>query len=323
MPHEIKTIQLDLLTIGDCSIDLFMKVPDEAVGISNEPANICFTHGSKIMVEGFQTSISGNSVNVASGTSLLGIKTGIYSETGDDQNAKRIKNELDGRNVDTSLLMQNANTDTALHSVIVYKGERTIFSYHGNRKYSLKTWDKPKFIYYTSLGAGFEEFQEELTKYLKDNHDIGLVFNPGTFQMASGVNSLKNILSCTDLLILNKEEAMKLTNVQNANNSDLQHLHKELQKLGVKLSVITDGKYGATAYDGNKLFAQEPYSDNRPVIDMTGAGDAFSAGFIAAIIYGKSLEEALKWGVVNSGCQIKAIGAVEGMLDLKDLQSRL
>lgn len=308
---------LDLLTIGDCSIDLFMKVPDQTTGMKNSDSKMCFFHGSKIMVESFQTCVSGNAINVAVGAKQLGLKVGVYSETGDDINADRIKRELDEHKVNTDLLIRNKDTETALHAVVVFCGERTIFSYHGKRSYKIQNWKKPKYIYYTSLGEGFEEFQKELVNYLKANRDIGLIFNPGTYQMAKGLMALKDVLEITDILIVNKEEAEILAGVK---GGDCLSLHTELHNLGVKLDIITDSDKGASAYDGTNCYQQDAYFDDRPVVDKTGAGDAFSAGFIAAIIYGKQLQEALKWGVVNSGCQIKVVGSIEGMLTKEEME---
>lgn len=315
--------QIDILTIGDCSIDLMLKVPDNASeieqlnGITGAQPKMCFYHGSKIMVESFSTSISGNSVNVATGTALLGLKTAIYTETGADANADKISEELKGFGVDTSLLIKNKGIDTALHAVIIYSGERTIFSYHGKRHYSIKNWGKPKFIYYSSLGEDFEKFQSELVEHVKKSK-VGLAFNPGTFQMARGVDSLTNVLAVTDILFVNKEEAQRLT--KSPAGSDTMDLHKKLLAFGVKLGVITDGKNGASAYDRVKLFTQTAFIDNRKIVDMTGAGDAFSAGFIAAIIYGKNLQEALAWGTTNSAAQIKVVGSVGGMLTRTQLE---
>jgi sugar/nucleoside kinase (ribokinase family) len=325
--------KIDLLTIGDCSIDLFMKVPDRAAGITQVGIDgvqtMCFSHGSKIMVDGFQSSIAGNAINVAVGTKMLGLNVAVYSETGGDANADKIEYRLKKEGVDTKFLIKNQGTETALHAVIVFAGERTIFSYHGKRNYKIQKWDKPKFIYYTSLGEGFEQFQKELVEYLKKNSDIGVIFNPGTFQMAN-VDALKDILEVCDILILNKEEALRITNsslptfgMKNDLKDEIHDLHRKLQKMGPKLTAITDGERGATACDGNKMYSEAIYDEKRPVVDKTGAGDAFSAGFVAAIIHGKKLEEALKWGTINSACQIKVVGSVEGMLTLREMEIRL
>lgn len=306
-------------------MDLFMKVPDRADGIAQVGTDgiqrMCFNHGSKIMVESFQTSISGNAINVAVGAKLLGLSVAVYSETGDDANAEKIEKKLKESGIDTNFLIKNKGTETALHAVIVFAGERTIFSYHGKRTYKIRDWGKPKFIYYTSLGEGFETFQKELADYKKKNPEIGLIFNPGTFHMAKGVEALTNILKVCDILILNSEEAVRLTLAPREDETI--DLHQKLQSLGPKLTVITSGDNGATAYDGKTLYKQEIYSDNRLVVDKTGAGDAFSAGFVSAIINGKKLDEALKWGAIDAGNQIKVVGPIDGMITRMELEQLL
>lgn len=310
--------KVDLLTIGDCSMDLFMKIESKAVAPEHgdDPGHpmVCFYHGTKIPVDDFETSIAGNALNIAYGARKLGIKSAIYSEIGDDSNADLMISELKKIGVDTTFLLKNKNTATDVHTVIVYAGERTIFSYHGKRDYKIRDWPKPKFIYYTSMGKGFEKFQKKLINYLSKNSDIGLAFNPGTMQMKAGTKALKDILSITDILLVNKDEAEKLTGGKFTDDDPIKNLHLKLHKAGPKLTVITDGKKEASAFDGTDYFIQKTYSDERPLKDKTGAGDAFSTGFLSAIIYGKPLQEALRWGVANSGCVIKEIGAINGLL---------
>lgn len=323
MPENNNNIQneIDVLAIGDSSIDLFMKIPDNA-GLSESEQGtdlpkICFYHGSKIMVESFKTSVAGNALHIATGTKLLGLNSAIYTEIGADSNADRIIKELNEIGVNTRYCIKNEGSETDLHTVIVFCGERTIFSYHGKRNYNLYNWGKPKFIYYTSVGEGFEQLQEKLLDFLNKNPETALAFNPGTIHMKAGKDKFANILKRTAILFVNKEEAEKITDIY---TNDLKVLHEKLQILGPKVTVITDGEKGASGYDGTNLVIQEKYSDERPLIDKTGAGDAFSSGFLSAIIYGKSLKEALKWGAVNSGCAIKAIGSTHSLLTYNELK---
>ncbi|NMB91784.1 carbohydrate kinase family protein [candidate division WWE3 bacterium] len=292
---------IDILTIGDCGIDLTMYISkaDEVKISDTEKPEICFIHGSKIPVEQFETSIAGNALNVAVGCNYLGLQASMYSEIGDDPNSQRIINELNIQNIDTSYCVRNPGTPTDVHSIIVYNGERTIFSYHGKRIYQIRNWPKPKLLYYTSIGKGFEPFQKELIKYIKSNIGIGVVFNPGTYQMKSGIETLKQFLEVTDILILNMEETLKITG-----EKPLAQMHINLHKMGVKMSVITDGDKGVSAFDGENLVSVNSYTDGNQVVDKTGAGDAFSSGFVSAIFHKKALKEALAWGVVNASGEI-------------------
>jgi sugar/nucleoside kinase (ribokinase family) len=309
---------MDLLTIGDVDIDFYMKIDEEEIISSAESdgeAKICFYHGSKIPVSYFDTSIAGNSLNVGVGCTKLGLKTEIYTELGDDSNANKVISELEKLGISTTYCIRNKGTPTNVHAVIVYGGDRTIFSYHEKRVYKILNWKEPRWVYYTSLGYGFEAFQDELIKYLKIHNKIGVAFNPGTIQMRAGLEKLKNFIKITDILFLNTEEARKLVG-----DVALPELHKQIHLLGAKLSVITDGQRGASASDGDSIMEVNSYSDSRPVVDKTGAGDAFSSGFLSAIFHGKNMREALAWGVVNAGNQIKEIGALKGLCDKKQIE---
>jgi len=301
---------MDILTIGDCGIDLTMHISkaDEIKSSDTGTSEICFIHGSKIPVDQFETSVAGNALNVAVGCNYLGLKTAIYSETGDDPNSQRILSELNMQGINTDFCIKNPGTLTDIHSIIVFNGERTIFSFHGKRRYQKRDWEKPKLLYYTSIGEGFEAFQGELIKYIKSNTGIGVVFNPGTYQMKAGIDSLLNFMQVTDILILNMEEAIKIVG-----EKPLAQIHIDLHKMGSKLTVITDGDKGANAFDGENLVNVNAYSDGNPVIDKTGAGDAFSSGFVSAIFHKKALKEALAWGVVNASGEITKASAGTGL----------
>jgi len=215
----------------------------------------------------------------------------------------------------------NKDKKTDVHPIIIYRGERTIFSYHEKFNYKIRNWQKTNWIYYTSLAENFPPFQAELVEYVKKNH-VGVIVNPGTIQMKMGVHALGNILIKTDILIVNREEALALTGC--ASNSNIFEIHKKLQALGPKLTVVTDGTNGATAKDTNGEFVQQGIYDNgEPVVDRTGAGDAFSSGFIAAITHNKSLKEAVAWGVVNAGSRVRVIGASNGLLTKEEMEKRV
>jgi sugar/nucleoside kinase (ribokinase family) len=238
----------------------------------------------------------------------MGLETAIYTEIGSDQNGQKIIDGLMEMGVETKYCIKNESADTDVHAIIVHNYERTIFSYHAPRSYKLRSWEKPKFLYYTSIGEGFEKFQNELVKYLKENSDIATVFNPGTYQMKAGFNSIKEFLEVTTILILNTEEAAKLVG-----EKPLVKTHIDLQKLGPKLTVITDGKEGASGFDGENLVKVSAYTDGREVKDKTGAGDAFSSGFISAIFHKRPLKEALGWGAINAFGEITKESAGTGI----------
>ena len=126
--------------------------------------------------------------------------------------------------------------------------------------------------------------------------------------MKAGIEALKNFLEVTDILILNMEEAVKMVD-----EKPLAKMHIDLHKFGPKMSVITDGNKGVSAFDGENLVSVNSYTDGAPIIDKTGAGDAFSSGFVSAIFHKKALREALAWGVVNASGEITKASAGTGL----------
>ncbi len=311
----MKTV--DLLTIGDCSIDLFMQLDGNFVAQSTE-TRISFLHGSKVPVESFETSIAGNACNVAIACTRLGMKCAIYTELGDDANADRIITELTNAKIDTSCCIRNEGTPTNVHAIIVHEGERTIFSYHEKRNYKIYNWPIPKWVFYSSLAKGFDDFQKKLVQYLKLNPRIGIAFNPGTQQLREGVKALEEMLELTDVLFVNKEEAQMLV----GKSASLETLHTKLQELGPKLTVITDGANGSSASDGVKMEKVGIIESKKKILDKTGAGDAYAAGFITALHHHKSMKEAMLWGARNSSSVIREIGAVKGLLNLSAIQTK-
>lgn len=307
----------DLLAVGDIAIDLFMKISDASVScdINHEHCKICFDYADKVHVEKLEASMAGNGPNVAVGCAKLGLNSALYCELGDDSNADFCLKTLKENNVDTRFCLKSPGTPTDIHPIVVFKGERTIFSYHRKKDYHLQNWGSPKILYYTSLSEGFEKFQAELTDYLNANPSIMVAVNPGTTQMRMGVEAQRNILSATDILFVNKQEAEALTEGENLL---LESLHEKLQDLGPKLTVITDAENGSSAFDGKDLVHQEAV-EVKKIVDMTGAGDAFASGFISAIHYGRSMQEALRWGAENAAGTIQEIGAIHGLLGKKDL----
>lgn len=300
---------VDLLTIGDVCIDLYLKLegPNVSESGSEESPKICFYHGSKIPVRSLKSNVAGNAVNVSIGAATLGLRSSIYSEVGNDPQGDRVIQELSRRGVDTNLINKNDNIQTGIHPVIVYAGERTIFSHHEQKEYKVTEWPQTKWIYYTSIGPGFEKFHQQFVPYLKQNPQIGVAFNPGSYHIKQGLKSFMDIMSLTHVLFVNREEAEIFVG-----KADLEEQHLRLQECGPKLTIITEGKKGASGHDGNTMIKVNSQLVEKP-IDKTGAGDAFASGVISALTYNKSLHESLLWGTLNSAAVVKEVGAINGL----------
>jgi len=307
--------------IGDSTIDEFLKIDQAEVECVKDEINckICFPFGSKISVSEYKATIAGNSINTGVGLAKLGLKVSIDTELGFDAFGNQILNELNQRGINTKYVRLNEGKITNVHQILFYQDERTILTYHEKYNYELKNWDsKPKLIHYSSQAGNFENYMNSLIEYLKNNRDTISSFNPGSAQIKLGKEKISKYLKYTDILFVNKEEANFLTDEKTISSQ-----HKKLEEMGVKMSVITNGKNGSSVYSNGEIFQVGLLDENLPIRDKTGAGDSHSAGFLAGIFYNKSIKESLLWGTINSAYCLTEIGAVNGLLVKKEIEEKL
>jgi len=307
----------DLITIGDSTLDTFLVINDATLNcdLKKESCLLCFNFADKIPIENTAQSIGGNAANIAVGAKRLGLNTAIITELGDDINGHVIKDELEHSEVNTRFVKILKNQETRYSVILNYKGERTILSYYVERKYTLPNIPKTKWIYYTSLGKSFERVQNKLEYYLKKHPETKLAVNPGSYQFKKGLNKIKNLFPITDLLILNKEEAAKIVGKRQTIKAYLKTLHAK----GVKIIIITDGIKGSYASDSTSAYFMPSYPVTAKA--KTGAGDAYSSGFLSALVHAKTLSEAMQWGTANASGVIQKFGAQKGLLTKGAIQT--
>lgn len=309
----------DLLSVGDASLDVFIR-PTESEAftrIDTKESFVAFSYGDKIPVRTLNFSVGGNAANNAVGVRRLGIKTMIVLTLGDDNNGNQIIEKLRSEGVDMTYVIQQPSTSSNYSVVIDYSGERTIFVYHAPRSYEFPVaLPITPWVYLTSMGESFKPFYNHMTDWLKKNSSVKLAFNPGSWQLRAGVEGIRDILSLTHLIFVNREEAEDLTGVKPSQGKE-KELLSVLSKLGPKISVITDGGNGSYVFDEQKYLK----AGILPIdaFQKTGAGDAYGSGFLSAVIKGKPLEEAILWGTINSASVIGYVGPQRGLLKEEEM----
>lgn len=306
--------KFDLISIGDCTIDNLLSVPEAEVNctLHTDRCMICFNYADKIPVETLHIKVAGNAANNAVGSARLGLKTAIYTVLGDDGAGEFIKKKLVKEKVAQNYVQYDPKLRTNTSVVINFKGERTIFVYHAKRGYKLPKLAKTEWIYYTSLGENHAKLNREVVAHVK-KHGVKMGYNPGTFQLRAGVEQMKPVLAVCEIIFVNKEEAARIVGPQ----SDVRHYLMALHKLGPKMVMVTDGPNGSYGFDG-KNFWRMGILDT-PVVERTGAGDAFATGVVAALRYKKPLGEAMCWGTMNSSSVIMKYGPQDGLLNRADI----
>jgi sugar/nucleoside kinase (ribokinase family) len=205
-------------------------------------------------------------------------------------------------------------------------GERTIFVYHAVKDYEelkLKKSLKTKWYFLAPLGENTDALEDRLIKEVAENGTM-IAWNPGSVQIGKGESHFRHLLKCTTVLFLNREEAIKF--VDFPIRPQTEEVMKKLYSYGPRIVVITNGKEGVKAYDGHEFYELE----SRPVQvkDSTGAGDAFTVGFMGRLmnedwhndIPQESIHEGLRWGIENSVSVIQNIGAQKGLLNKEEIE---
>ncbi|HPN67487.1 MAG TPA: carbohydrate kinase family protein [bacterium] len=312
---------LDILSIGDCTVDVFLNIEEGQVHCNLQKTNcqICFNYGDKIPVkEVIQIPGTGNAANLAIGARRLGLSSAINAIIGDQGVGDSIIKNFHREKVITKYLIQDDKFSTNYSAIINFQGERTIFSHHENRHYIFpKIKQPPKWIYLTSVGQNYEKLYLQTVKYCQKNN-VKLGFNPGSLQVRDGYQKIKHVIDQSNVILINKEEAQTILD---SNIQDIKVLLRHFFDLGPDYVVITDGQNGAYSYNGQELI-HIPATATK-AIERTGAGDAFATGYISAILHGLSQHQALIWGTMNSDNVIQYIGPQKGLLSLTQMRRKI
>lgn len=316
----------DVISIGDIVTDAFIKLfDDKAVTYENEQGKwLAMPFATKLPFDHVEVvEAVGNAANAAVAFARLGLNSDFVTNVGADAHGRDMIKALDKQGVDTRLVRINKGKKSNYHYVLWYKDERTILIKHEEYDYHwphLRPNEIPRWVYFSSISEHALEYHDQVADWLDENPEVKLAFQPGTFQMAAGTERLHRIYARSEVLILNREEAVL---VGGGNYEDIHDLFNRLHALGCRIVVITDGPAGAYASDGENRFQMPLYPDPASPIDRTGAGDSFASTFVAALIKGNTIEGALQWAPINSMSVVQKVGAQAGLLSESELEHYL
>lgn len=315
--------QIDFLAVGDIVIDAFIELQDARVNcdINDEHCTISMNFGDKIPYKNLTVvNAVGNAPNASVSAARLGLHSALITHIGDDQHGKDCLDALTENGVETSLVETQDGKKTNYHFVLSYEAERTILIKHEDFAYdfaaSMEGIEPPKWIYFSSVGEDSLPYHQQIADYLAAHPETKLAFQPGTFQISLGAETLKDIYANTEVFFCNKQEAQRILKTD---DGDIKNLLRDMHDLGPNIVCITDGKEGAYAYEGENMYFHPIYPDPAPPVERTGAGDSFSSTFTAGLAAGLSVPEALSWGPINSMNVVQHIGAQEGLLTREQL----
>lgn len=308
----------DIVTIGGITQDLFLVSPDYQV----ENDILKFTWGEKFVVDNLFSDVGGGACNSAVGFSRQGLSSALWGRLGNDSAGNFALQRLKDEKVSRDFIELADGEKTSLSLVLVDEtGERSIIMFRGKndalvaKRINFEKIFDTGWIFVAELTGNPTPLIEEIAKE-SAKKNIKFSFVPGLDQLEQGVAALKNILQKTEVLIFNDFEAGKILGREEktrCSQEEVKDMLEEIGSYGVNTVVITKDVDGVQAFDGQRFYSHPAPPVESPV-DTTGAGDAFASGFIAALIKGESIEDALGLGTKNSGSVIQKFGAQTGLL---------
>jgi len=315
--------QFDFVGLGDITNDALIRIKEANVlcDVNGKKCNICFNFAEKIPYESVKvTKAAGNSANATACANKLGLNCALITNLGDDENGKACIETLKKEGINTKFVKIHKGKETNYNYILIYEEERTILSKHREYNYKLPNIGSPRFVYFSSLGENTLDYHNEIADYFEKHPEINLIFQPGTFQIKIGYEPLKRIYKLSKIFFCNKGEAKKILKTE---INDIKELLKMMLALGPETVVITDAINGSYVYDGHEGWHIPIYPDPKPPVSRTGAGDAFCGTFTSAIALGKTIQEALMWGPINSMSVMQFVGTQKGLLNREDLEKYL
>ena len=271
-------------------------------------------------------SFGGDALNQAIVLSRLGKNVQWISKVGDDSAGQQILNYAEENGVNISCVKVQANLATAVTIVLVdSKGERRFLT---NPHSSLRKLSEEDILPHVEKMAEIVSFasmfisplldvpaMERLFRRIKSDGKI-LAIDMKFPARGERLKDLANLLPHADYFFPNEFELAALTG-----ENDIDKNISALLNYGLKCAVVKRGGDGCIIATKNNLIEVPAYRVEK-VIDTTGAGDCFAAGFLWALSENFSLEDCGRFACAVASCSVEEVGAVAGVTSLEKVMSR-
>ena len=278
--------------------------------------------GKKIPVEGetilgndFVIGPGGKGSNQAVAAAKAGATTYFISKIGDDQFGQMATKIYEEANVNSSYLIVSKSHSTGAAAIMVNEqsGANAINVFPGAAG-AITNSDidkaeetiKNSKIFLTQLEAPKDTVMYAIKKAKEMGVDT--ILNP-----APAANIDKSIFPFIDYFTPNETEASFYVNHPVETHEDASKAATTLLEMGIKNVIITLGERGAYFANANETFSSPIANLSNPVVDTTGAGDAFNAGFAAALTENQGIKEAITFASATAGLSTTKIGTANSM----------
>jgi ribokinase len=298
--------RFDVVGLGALNVDKLFKV------------NRIAAKEEESFITDFAETCGGSAANTVVGLARLGCKVGFIGKVANDREGKMLLEEFRREGVNTrGVAVAKRGRSGTVMGFVDENGERALYIDPGANDQvgfseKIKRYvSHTLFLHLTSF-VGEESFQTQKRILRAIPDDVMVSFDPGALYARKGLAALGSIVERSHVLMPNAGELELLTGM-----ADYRRGAEAMLGKGVKVVAVKLGSRGCYVTDGKRSHNVEAFKVS--VVDTTGAGDAFCAGFLYGLIKHKSLEECGRIGnFVASRCTTK-MGARVGLPTLEDL----
>ena len=271
--------------------------------------------GETIIGKNYIIGPGGKGSNQAVAAAKAGAKTYFISKIGDDQFGSMAKKVYDESGVDYSNVIISKDHATGAagilideksgaNSINVVPGAAGALTIHDIDKASESI--KNSSIFLTQLEAPKDVVFHSIKT--ANQHSVKTILNP-----APATSIDKEIFSMIDYFTPNETEASYYVNLPIETLDDAKKASKKILEMGVKNVIITLGEKGAYFENKEENYTAPIANLNNPIVDTTGAGDAFNAGLAVALAEGKNIKESLNFASATAGISTTKLGTANSM----------
>jgi len=299
-------LKLDCIGFGALNLDKLYRVEQIAKA------------GEESFIIGYEEHLGGSAANTIVGLSRLGNKVGFIGKVSDDEGGRRQIQSFIDEGIDVSgVIKVEAGRSGIVVGFVDSLGERTLYVDPGVNdtlefeEIELAYAASAKFLHITSF-VGENPFQAQ-RRLLEALPSIRATLDPGGLYARKGLQAMRPFLRRSYVAFPNENELRLLTG-EGVEDGSKVLLHEGVDIVAVKL-----GERGCFVTDGRESYFVPTFKVE--VVDTTGAGDAFCAGFLHGLIAGKDIYECGRLGNLVASKKLSKPGARAGLPRLQDLET--
>jgi len=307
---------MKILGIGNAIVDVICKVDDSFIeknNLTKSTMKLFFDENEfkNLLTDlKIEKTVSGGSVaNSIVGLSQLGNKTGFIGKISNDNFGDKYEEGLKKENVEYFYSKKKEELPTGTCLILVTPdSERTMCTFLGTagkineNDVSIEALKKSEIIFLEGYLWDEGEPKKAFDKAIDNANRVAMSLSDQFCVDRHKPHFLNLVKNKLDITFANEQEITSLIDAKNFN--EVIDFSKQLNKL----IVITRGKKGAITISGEEIF-ESGIQKNLKILDLTGAGDLFAAGFLHGYINKLSMKECLEKGTEMSSRIIQQIGA--------------